>query len=157
MPHVLSLIGVLSALWLLLSGHFAEPLLLALGALSVAFVVFIAHRMDVVDHEGHPIQLSPRAVRYFPWLLWEIVKANIDVAKIILRRRMPLSLRVFTTQGRQRSELGLTIYANSITLTPGTVTIAVDGECLTVHALTADAAAGVGTDEMNRRVAGLEA
>ncbi len=157
MPHVLSLIGVLSALWLLLSGHFADPVLLALGAASVAFVVFIAHRMDVVDHEGHPIQLSPRAVRYFPWLLWEIVKANIDVAKIILRRRMPLSLCVFTTQGRQHSELGLTIYANSITLTPGTVTISVDGECLTVHALTAAAAAGVGTDEMNHRVAGLEA
>lgn len=157
MPHIFSLIGVLSALWLLLSGHFHEPLLLALGAISVAFVVFIAHRMDVVDHEGHPIQLSHRAVRYFPWLLWEIVKANIDVAKVILRRRMPLSPRVFPTQGMQRSELGLTIYANSITLTPGTVTIAVDGERLSVHALTAAAAAGVETDEMNRRVAGLEA
>lgn len=157
MPHILSLAGILSVLWLLLSGHFFDPLLLVLGAVSVVFVVFIAHRMDVVDHEGHPIHLSHRALRYFPWLLWEIVKANIDVAKVILRRRMPLSLQVFTTDGSQRSELGLTIYANSITLTPGTVTIAVDGERLSVHALTAAAADGVIAGEMDRRVAGLEA
>lgn len=156
MSHILSLTAALSALWLLLSGHVTEPLLLVLGAGSVAFVVFIAHRMDVVDHEGHPIHLSHRAVAYVPWLLWEIVKANIDVAKVILRRQMPLKLSVLTTERGPLSELATTIYANSITLTPGTVTIAVDDRTLSVHALTAEAADGVTRGDMGRRVARLE-
>jgi multicomponent Na+:H+ antiporter subunit E len=151
------LAGILFVLWLLLSGHFNDPVLLALGAVSVAVVVFIARRMDVVDREGHPIHLSHRAVFYVPWLLLEIVKANIDVARIILRRRMPLSPTLFTTKGSQHSDLGLAIYANSITLTPGTVTVAVEETELTVHALTREAAEGVAGGEMDRRVAALEA
>lgn len=156
LSHALSLASFLFALWLLLSGHFAEPLLLGLGIASVIAVVAIARRMDVVDREGHPIHLSQRAVLYFPWLFWEIAKANIDVAKVILSRRMPLGAAMITTKGSQRSELGLVIYANSITLTPGTVTIAVDDNILTVHALTAAAADGVHSGEMDRRCAALE-
>ncbi|MCU0893996.1 MAG: Na+/H+ antiporter subunit E [Rhodospirillales bacterium] len=130
MFHLVSLAGVLYALWLLLSGFLHEPLLLGLGVISVGAVVFIAHRMDVVDHEGHPIHLSHRFGVYLPWLLWEIVKSNI---------------------------LGLTIYANSITLTPGTVTLGIDDNVLSVHALTVEAAEGVAAGDMDRRVSALEA
>lgn len=156
LPHALSLASFLFALWLLLSGHFSEPLLLGLGVASVIAVVAIAHRMDVVDREGHPIHLSHRAIVYFPWLCWEIVKANIDVAKVVLSRRMPLGMAMIATKGSQRSELGLVIYANSITLTPGTVTVALDDNILTVHALTAGAAAGVQAGDMDRRCTALE-
>lgn len=156
MPHVISLAGVLYALWLLLSGYLHEPLLLGLGILSVCAVIFIAHRMDVVDREGHPIHLSHRAIAYLPWLLAEIVKSNIAVAKVILRPRMPLSISVMTTPGSQRSDLGLTIYANSITLTPGTVTLGIEEGVLSVHALTSEAAEGVASGDMDRRVAALE-
>lgn len=156
MPHVVSLAGVLYVLWLLLSGYLHEPLLLGLGVLSVCVVVFIAHRMDVVDHEGHPVHLSHRAIVYLPWLLWEIVKSNVAVAKVILSRRMPLSTRVMTTRGSQRSDLGLAIYANSITLTPGTVTLGIEDGVLSVHALTAEAAEGVAGGDMDRRVAAVE-
>jgi multicomponent Na+:H+ antiporter subunit E len=155
-PHVVSLAGILYVLWLLLSGYFHEPLLLGLGVLSVCVVVFIAHRMNVVDHEGHPIHLSHRAIVYLPWLLWEIVKSNIAVSRVILSPRMPLSVSVMTTPGSQRSDLGLTIYANSITLTPGTVTLGIEEGVLSVHALTRDAAEGVASGDMNRRVAALE-
>jgi multicomponent Na+:H+ antiporter subunit E len=155
--HLVSLAGVLYALWLLLSGFLHEPLLLGLGVVSVCAVVFIAHRMDVVDHEGHPIHLSHRVGAYLPWLLWEIVKSNIAVAKVILSPRMPLSISVMTTAGSQQSDLGLTIYANSITLTPGTVTLGIDDNILTVYALTTDAADGVASGDMDRRVAALEA
>ncbi|MCH7832977.1 MAG: Na+/H+ antiporter subunit E, partial [Proteobacteria bacterium] len=113
---------VLFCLWMLLSGFFVT-LLLSLGMVSVALVVWIAHRMDVIDHEGHPIHLTIRALFYWPWLIVEIIKANIDVARAIVRRRMPINPSVIEVKATQETELGQVIYANSITLTPGTVTI----------------------------------
>ena len=62
-----SLFAVLYGVWLLLSGHW-EPFLLIAGAVSCVIVVIIAHRMDVIDGEGHPIHLTWRAMIYFPWL-----------------------------------------------------------------------------------------
>ena len=155
MLHAVSLGLVLSILWLLLSGHF-EPLLLGLGVVSVVTVVAVAHRMDVIDHEGHPVHLTWRAILYWPWLLWEIVKANIDVAKAIVQGEMPIEPTVMNVKCTQKSELGQVVYANSITLTPGTVTIAVLGDTLHVHALTPGAREGLETGEMDRRVTAVE-
>ena len=156
MLHALSLGLVLYCLWLLLSGY-VQALLLSLGAISVIAIVWIAHRMDVIDHEGHPIHLTARAFLYWPWLLAEIVKSNIAVARVIVRRKMPISLTVVEVKATQETELGQVIFANSITLTPGTVTIAVDRDIITVHALTREAAAGVQAGEMDRRVTAMEA
>lgn len=156
MTRPISLGITLAILWLLLSGYFDEPILLAMGVASVVFVVFISHRMDVVDHEGHPIHLSLRALLYWPWLLKEIFKSAIDVSKVIVRRRMPIHPAVLTVRGSQRTDLGLVVYADSITLTPGTVTIAIDGNLLTVHVLTAEAATGWEDSEMDRRVTAME-
>jgi multicomponent Na+:H+ antiporter subunit E len=154
--HAFSLTLSLSVLWLLLSGHFAEPLLLALGLASVLAVVLIVHRMDVLDHEAHPIHLSWRGLIYWPWLLKEIVLANYDVAKAILRLQGGIEPTVFQVRASQRSELCRVIYANSITLTPGTVTIAMEDDLLTIHALTAGAAEGLASGEMDRRVCRFE-
>ncbi len=154
MPHALSLGLVLFALWLLLSGIF-EPLLLGLGVASSAIVVYVAHRMDVIDHEGHPIHLTWRALLYFPWLVWEIVKANIDGAPVIVRPAMPIEPRLLDIAAGQKDDLGRVIYANSITLTPGTVTIATAGSAFTVHALTRGAAEGLESGEMDRRVTAM--
>lgn len=156
MLRTASLAVFLSLLWLLLSGYFTEPLLLGLGVASVITVVWIAHRKRVLDPEGHPIHLVLRALVYWPWLLKEIVVANIDVAKALLKRPMAIEPTVFTVKGSQKSELGQVIYANSITLTPGTVTIALDGEELTVHALTPAGREGVESGAMDRRIAWLE-
>lgn len=156
MLHALSLGLVLYCLWLLLSGYF-QALLLSLGGLSVIAIVWIAHRMDVIDHEGHPIHLTARAFLYWPWLIGEIVKSNIDVAKIIIRRKMPISPMVIEIKSNQETELGQVIFANSITLTPGTVTIAIDRDIMVVHALTREAADGLQTGVMDRRVTAMEA
>lgn len=118
--------------------------------------VLICRRMDLIDHEGHPVHLSLRAIRYFPWIAWEIVKAAIDVAKIIVRFRMPVSPVVVELDATQRSELGRVIYANSITLTPGTVTLALENSTLTVHALTRAAAEALQHGDMDRRVTAFE-
>jgi multicomponent Na+:H+ antiporter subunit E len=145
---------VLFILWLLLSGH-TSPLLLGLGLVSVLAVVLIAWRMDLVDPEGHPIHLIWRAIPYWAWLLLEIFKANIDVARAIVRPRMPVRPTVLRIKAGQKSDLGRVIYANSITLTPGTVTLAVEGEMMEVHALTPGAAEDLLNGEMNRRVTAM--
>ncbi len=155
MLHALSLGLVLYGLWLLLSGHF-EPLLLGLGVASVIVVVLIARRMDLIDHEGHPIHLSWRFILYMPWLGWEIVKANIDIARVIVRPKMAISPAVLRLKATQKSELGHVIYANSITPTPGTVTIGLEEGVLSVHALTREAAEGLKSGDMDRRVAAVE-
>ncbi len=156
MLRAASLAVFLSLLWLLLSGHFSEPLLLGLGAASVLLVVFITYRKEALDTEGHPVHLIPRALVYWPWLLKEIVMANIDVAKAILGSPMAIAPTVFTVTGSQKSELGRVIYANSITLTPGTVTIDLADDKLTIHALTRAGLEGVESGEMDRRVVRLE-
>ena len=156
MLHAISLGLVLFCLWLLLSGFF-KVLLISLGLASVIAVVWIAHRMDVIDHEGHPIHLTARAFLYWPWLIVEIVKANIDVARVIVRRKIPISPSLLEVKATQETELGQVVYANSITLTPGTVTIAINKDIMTVHALTQDAAEDLDTGKMDRRVTAMEA
>ena len=155
MLQALSLGAVLYGLWLLLSGHF-EPLLLGLGVASTIVVVLIARRMDLIDREGHPIHLSWRFLLYIPWLVWEIVKANIDIARVIVAPKMAIGPAVLRLTGTQKSELGHVIYANSITLTPGTVTIGLEEGVLSVHALTREAAEGLIRGDMDRRVAAVE-
>lgn len=151
MANSISLWVFLYVFWLLLSGH-TEPLLLGFGAASCALVVYIAHRMDLIDHEGHPSHLSFRILPYWAWLCWEIVKSNIDVAKIILSPKLPISPVMFKTKASQSRELGQVIYANSITLTPGTVTVGLEDGILEIHALTIAGAEGVLNGEMDRRV-----
>lgn len=156
MLHVISLGLVLFGLWLLLSGYFVT-LLLGLGVASVAIIVWIAHHMDVIDHEGHPIHLTQRVLLYWPWLIKEIVLSNIHVARVIVSRDMPIRLSLLKVRSTQKTELGQVVYANSITLTPGTVTIEVDKDILCVHALTRGTADNLMSGEMDRRVTDLEA
>lgn len=154
--QVFSLAVVMSLLWLLLSGHVSEPLLLGLGAASVVLTLLVSIRMGVVDREGHPVHLAVRAIFYWPWLIKEIVLANIDVAKAIVGLTNDIKPSVFKIKASQTSDLGKAIYANSITLTPGTVTIALDDDELTIHALTPAGAEGLATGDMDRRVTEVE-
>ncbi len=146
------------AIWLLLSGYYVihHTLILAMGVLSCAFVVYLAGRLSIVDEEGHPIHLIWGLVFYIPWLLWAIIKANIDVAKRILNPRLPIAPRIVRVSGTQKNDLCRVIFANSITLTPGTVSLDLDEEDIVVHALTEEAANDVQSGDMDRRVTALE-
>ncbi len=155
MLRSISLGMALFFLCMLLSGH-TGPLLVSLGVASSILCVLIARRMDVVDREGHPIHLSWRGAVYWPWLLWEILKANLEVARAILGAPTAIQPQVMRLKGSQKSELGHVIYANSITLTPGTVTIGLEDGSLEVHALTDGSAKGLGSGDMDRRVTRLE-
>jgi len=156
LKHTVALGFALAAAWLLWSGYFHHALLLGLGAVSILLVLWIVRRMGLIDHEGVPVELLPRLFLYAPWLIWEIVKANVDVARRILDPRLPVAPRLIKVKAGQRLDLGRVVYANSITLTPGTVSLDVDGDEITVHALTREAAQGVETGEMDRKVSWLE-
>tara|TARA_B100000029_G_scaffold483959_1_gene535656 strand:+ start:249 stop:755 length:507 start_codon:yes stop_codon:yes gene_type:complete len=156
MLRLFSLFFVLSLFWLLLSGIFSA-LILILGIGSIILCVFIARRMAIVDKEGHPIHLTYLiGLSYFPWLLKEIVKSNIEVAQAILKPSLPISPRIIHVPAGQNEELGQVIFANSITLTPGTVSIAHEPGRITVHALLNSTAKGLERGEMNARVCLLE-
>ncbi len=144
----------LAIVWLLLSGHY-DPLIVGLGAVSCVLVTWIALRMDVVDREGHPIHLTWRAPFYWSWLLWQIVKSNFTVARIIVSPSLPISPELVKVDTSQSDDLGRVIYANSITLTPGTVSIYVWSNSIEVHALTRETADDLRTGEMDRRVCGM--
>lgn len=155
MLHALSLGLALFGTWLLLSGYF-EALLIGLGVVSCLLVVWIAHRMDVVDHEGQPVHLGWRAFTYWIWLAGEIVKANLYVARRILDPKLPIEPTLVRVKTSQRSELGQVVYANSITLTPGTVSMRVGEGTILVHALTGELAEGLESGAMDRRVSAME-
>jgi multicomponent Na+:H+ antiporter subunit E len=150
-----SLFLSLIAFWLLLSGFFTAFLISA-GVGSALAVVWFARRMDVVDREGHPIHAGAVVWRYWPWLLKEIAKSAWDVTRIVLHPRLPISPTLVRFRPTQKTPVGLLIHANSITLTPGTITVeAQPGEFL-VHALTRSGAEGVVDSEMDRRVSACE-
>ena len=153
--HAINLGLFLFAIWVLLSGHYT-PLMLLFGVLSTLFVVFLATRADLIDRETQPVLIKLSVLFYWVWLGREIIKSNIDVTRRILSPGLPISPTVFTVRAGQKTELGRVTYANSITLVPGTVTMDVDGDVFTVHALTREAAADLKRGEMNRRVCNVE-
>jgi len=155
MLQLTSLGIVLYAFWILLSGYF-EPFLLTAGAGSALAVVLLARRMKIIDREGHPIQMIAAAVLYWPWLLKEIAKSAWDVSKIILDPRLPISPVLVRFKPSQKSQVGLAAHANSITLTPGTITVEATQDEFLVHGLTRGSGAGVIDSDMDRRVTRVE-
>ena len=149
-----SFVALLILFWIFLSGHL-EPLLLGLGVASVALTVFLARRMNIIDHESYPLHiLSPKSPGFLVYLFREIVKANIDVVTRILswKREAPISPQLIEIPLSQKTNLGAVIYANSITLTPGTVTINISKDSLTVHALSKEAASELATGAMSEEI-----
>ena len=152
---IVALFVLLLGLWLLASGHYT-PLLIGFGVASSAFVVYLAWLLGVVDREGVPVHLVGRALRYIPWITYEVLKANVDVARRILSPGLDISPRVIEVSTSQKSDLGRVLYANSITLTPGTVSIWVHADRIVVHAIADEVAEGLQQGEMDRQATRLE-
>lgn len=147
---------VFFGLWLLLSGVY-KPLTIGMGALSSLTVVFILHRMNSTDGDQLDIQLKPLAFfTYNLWLLVEIAKANWTVTKIILSPSLPVKQHMFSVPYTQKSDLGQVIFANSITLTPGTITIETEPEHFLIHAVAYTKDDKAALADMDRRVSATE-
>lgn len=156
MRHV-SLIVALAVFWLLLSGFFTPFLLMAGLGSVLAITWYTDRRMRVLDMEGHPVHLSLNALTYWPWLMWEIAKAGWDVTKIILHPSLPISPEMIRVPTSQVTDVGRVIYANSITLTPGTISMELEDGSILVHALTRAGAEGLESGDMDRRCTAFEA
>ena len=155
MKRSLILFVNLMIVWLLLSGHY-DATLITYGVLSCIGVVALMAHLRILDEEALPAHLVFRACFYIPWLFKEIVLSNLAVAKVILDPKLPIHPRILRVEASQQTDVGQVFYANSITLTPGTVTLDVRHGKFLVHALTADSAEGLLSGEMDRRVSKLE-
>lgn len=150
------LVLVLAAFWLLLSGHYTV-LLVVLGLGSAVLVAWIARRMEIVDHEALPLHLSPRTPLYWAWLAGQMLLSAVAVARQVWSARLAPRPSVGVTPAPDLPELSRVIYANSITLTPGTLSLSVTGEDIEVHSLSPSGVDDLRTGEMLRRVRRLEA
>lgn len=151
----LTLVVTLCGFWLALSGMFT-PFLLAAGLGSALAVVWLATRMEIADREAHPVRFSAAVFTYWPWLIKEIAVSGWQVTRIVLHPRLPISPTLVRFRPSQASAVGLVTHANSITLTPGTLTIEADRDEFLVHALTRAGAEGLAGSEMDRRIARFE-
>ncbi len=155
--HFLSMLIILASLWLLLSGHYTT-ILLALGFTSVLLVLYISIRMELFDYD-QPVLLVQIicVIPYWIWLIKEIVLSNIDVLKRILNPALPINPQLVDFKSSQQCNFSRVNYANSITLTPGTIAINIEGEYIAVHALAESGIEGLTTGEMDKRVSKTEA
>lgn len=149
--------AVLFAFWLLLSGYFDDRFLVLSGLGCAVAVALFTRRMAVIDREGHPYHLTWAALFYWPWLVKEIAKSALTVSRIILHPKLPISPTMVRFRPGQRTAVGLVTHANSITLTPGTLTVEATRDEFVVHGLTRDGAHGAIDSEMDRRVCAMEA
>ena len=136
-----------------MSGHY-NVLIVSLGIISCAFCVYVAKRGKLIDEEGLPIFFIPRLLNYLIWLFKEILKSNLSTAKVIINGKV--EPETFTVKASQITEVAKVTYANSITLTPGTVTTKMHKDVFEVHALNADFGNDIRTNEMDRKVTWLE-
>ena len=156
--RLILIVVALYAYWLALSGHY-EPWFVWSGFVLTVAVVAFCRAKGITDAEGFPVGLLTRAVHYWPWLALQIVKSGLRVTRIILDPKLPISPTLVRVDALQRTAVGLTTYGNSITLTPGTLTVEATerGRALWVHAIERAGAEGFADDEMNRKVAWFEA
>ena len=110
-------------------------MLLTLGVISIVLTVWIAKRMRILDGETAPYITTPQTLVYFGWLFLEIIKANIAVVKAVLSPDMAVSPTLTRIPTPQKTDIGKVMFANSITLTPGTVSIDIQDDHILVHAL----------------------
>lgn len=137
--------------WFMLSGH-TETLLILLGIISTLVSILLARRMNVIDHESYPFHLSTRLLRYFLFLGKEIIIANLDVIKRILKPGRSISPQVIELPAGKNTDLSKVVYANSITLTPGTVTLELTADKIKVHALSREGAADLQSRKLEKAV-----
>ena len=128
------LLLALAATWWVLSGY-TKPLLLTLGAISLGLVLWMAARMRILDRETAPYLTIPQTLNYFVWLFKEIVKANVAVVRAVMAPDLAVSPTLVKIPANGKSDLAKTMFANSITLTPGTVSVDLQEDHILVHAL----------------------
>ncbi len=154
MRYVISLSLLLVVLWLAISGVY-KPVLFVLGGASVILVVWLSVRMDVVGVEHNPVLFSWRLVAYWWWLFGQLVKSNLHVTRLVFQTSK-VQPRLLTVPVPHEAAVAKVTYGNSVTLTPGTVTLKLTDDMLEVHALDEASARDLEGGDMARKISWLE-
>ena len=155
MKKIVTLI-FLALLWLLMSGLY-KTLILSFGVISIILVMFFTQRM--AEKDGYELKSELNAfktVKYFGWLFIEVVKSNLEVSKILLSQTIEINQKFINTPVSQKSDLAKVLFANSITLTPGTVTVETEDKNFVVHALNVTDGSLDELKQMNEKVTHIE-
>ncbi len=126
-------------------------MILTLGTISILISLVLASRLETLDREGAPYARTLNLFAYWGWLVVEIFKANWPVIKACVSANLDINPALVKVKTRCESDLAKTVFANSITLTPGTVTVEVEGDKLLVHALFEESATPESFAEMDER------
>lgn len=146
---------LLFILWLLLSGHI-EALLLSLGIASCLFAAWLANSLSLLNHDSAALRFNFSIPKFLPWFFIELIKSNLDVSRRILDPKLPIEPTFSTVPISQHSDIAKAVYANCITLTPGTYSININNDTIEVHCLTKQSAADMQKGEMSKRILSLE-
>ena len=144
---------ILFLFWIVMSGRF-DGFHLALGVISSAIVSYISHDLFFKDIKNRYRHIEAvRFIKYLPWLFYQIVVANFYVAFLVLDPMMSerLEPRIIKFKTKLKKELSLVTFGNSITLTPGTITVLIKDGYYYVHAIDSISAKGLPGD-MEKRV-----
>lgn len=149
---------LLMGFWLLLSGHY-DFIHTFYGVISVTAVLALHYRLK--KHYFSEEDAPPGSIRFFrllfyiPWLIWQIVVASLQVAYVVLSPKMPIDPAIVRFRTKLPNTTSRVILGNSITLTPGTITLQIEDNDFTVHALMDMSAAGIEDDSLPAEVAKL--
>lgn len=148
------LLLALTLAWLLWSGLF-KPLLLLLGLFSCILTFALVYRMGYFRNKLFALRFSFQLFGYWIWLSREILRSSLQVARIVLDPKLPISPTTIDIKSSSGHLVDQVILANSITLTPGTLALDVHEGVIKVHSLTEDGARDLASGEMDRRVDAL--
>ena len=159
--HLTGMFVVLFAFWMVMSGR-TETKFIVYGILTAAIVSWITYPLLLFPNmDGSKRYFVfgasiPKFIGYFFWLMWQLVLANVDVLLATTSQEMAIDPKIVRFYFRADNPMATVVLANSITLTPGTVTVNVTDDGLyEIHALTSGAASGVLDGSMQKKVAEL--
>ena len=150
--RTLLLFLVLMGFWLLLSGQFDKTFLVVSGIVSCLLAVYCCHRLKLMNENYQPVESLPRFITYLPWLIGQIILASLDVTRRSWGASSAIQPRFVKVPVKIDHPLAKTLLANSISLTPGTVTVDVEKDHYLIHALTDEAEEGVLDGSMEKRI-----
>lgn len=151
MRHTVSFGMTLALFWVLMSGH-TSLFMLSLGAASVAVVMYLVYRLDMLDGETHPVGFLQKLPQFLIWLLHDLILSNIQVVKYIWQAKPDISPTLLTYKLHHAGDIEKVIYANAISVTPGTLTVELLQDSITVHALTEAVSSNIRSGEKSQKV-----
>jgi len=147
MAKALALFGV----WLVLSGRY-DLLHLIIGFMVACGVAWLNTGYAHSAFQGYPWM---RSVLYVPWLFLRIVQSSLHLTKLIFKRSLPIHPKLISYRSQLQHQGAIVLLANSVTLTPGTITVEVNGNHLLVHAIDEVAAEDLTSGRMEEKIAGV--